>query len=80
MEKVRDAINQDCRTSLKKLAETLNVTYTTVQRIVAEKLSMSKVISRRVPKLLTAEQKETRVQLCQRLIAKYQNDGNYLSV
>ena len=47
------------------ISETLQMTKTTVYRIVTEDLNMRKVCAKLVPKVLTDEQKDMRVLLCQ---------------
>ncbi|XP_011880667.1 PREDICTED: putative uncharacterized protein FLJ37770 [Vollenhovia emeryi] len=77
--RVRDCVNSDRRLSLHLIAETLNMTKTTVYRIVTEDLNMKKVCAKLVPKVLTDEQKDVRVLRCQELLELCENDPNFLN-
>ncbi|XP_039314693.1 protein GVQW3-like [Solenopsis invicta] len=77
--RVRDCLNFDRRLSLQLIAETLNITKTTVFRIVTDDLNMKKVCAKLVPKVLTDAQKNMRVLRCQELLEMCENDPNFLN-
>uniref|UniRef100_A0A8C4RHA2 Mos1 transposase HTH domain-containing protein n=1 Tax=Erpetoichthys calabaricus TaxID=27687 RepID=A0A8C4RHA2_ERPCA len=64
VQRVRDFLKMDQRLSLYQVAEALDLSEATVQRIVTEDLHMRKVCAKLVPRVLTEEQKNNRVK-CQ---------------
>lgn len=78
VENVRKALEEDRRLSLRQLEDTLGIARTTLHRIVTDDLGMKRIVARWVPKLLTNEQKQTRVQVCRQLLNAYHDDEGYL--
>src|SRR5258705_2443891 len=76
---LRDCLKSDRRLSLQWIAETLQMTKTTVYRIVTEDLNMKKVCAKLVPKVLTEEQRDMRVLRCQQLSELCEKDPNFLN-
>ena len=62
---VESMIKDDRRVTVREIAHTLGVGLATVDRIIHEHLSMSKVCARWVPRMLTPEMKDNRVRCCQ---------------
>ena len=63
IEAVNAHIMRDGRITVKRLAEILTISESTVLRIIHDKLGMKKLSARWIPRLLTAEQRYTRIVL-----------------
>lgn len=74
VQRVREVLNSDRRLSLSLLAERVAMPKTTVYRIVTEELQMRKVCAKLVPKVLTDEQKDTRVVRSQEMLELFEDD------
>jgi len=61
VERVRSAINKNRRLTVRELEEDLGIPKTIVSRILTEDLGMSRVIVKFVPRVLTEDQKNSRV-------------------
>ena len=68
--KVRQILLENCRLTVRSIAEQVNVDRETVRKILTEDLDMRKVCGKMVPKELTEEQKQRRVTICQDLLAR----------
>jgi len=67
VEQVRAAVNQDrCRT-IHDLCAEVGIGYGSCQRILTEQLNMHRIAAKFVPKVLTHDQKDSRVAICQEL-------------
>ncbi|KOC69241.1 Putative uncharacterized protein FLJ37770 [Habropoda laboriosa] len=77
VEKIREIIEKDRRRTIEEIVELLGVTLSSVQRILTEDLGMKRVAAKFAPRLLTAEQKQGRVEACCALKEKSQNDQNF---
>jgi len=64
IEKVRDVIRKDRRLGVRAVAEEVNLDRESVRRILREELNLRKVCAKMVPKLLSAEQKDRRKEMC----------------
>ena len=62
--RVQELLDQDRRMTYDELENQSSISRGTLQRIVKEELNMRKVCARWVPRLLTAEQRQNRVDLC----------------
>jgi histone-lysine N-methyltransferase SETMAR len=60
VEKVQQLVMKDRRLTVRQISEELDISKSTVDRILREDLEMTKVAARWVPKLLTADQKVVR--------------------
>lgn len=78
VEKVRAAIVKDSRLTVRELEDELNIPKTIVAEILTEKLGLRRVAAKFVPKVLTAEQKERRLHICDELQATSENDPDFL--
>ena len=78
VQRVREFLNTDRRLSLYQVAEALDLSETTVQRIVTEDLHMRKVCAKLVPRVLTEEQKQNRVLRCEELLQVCEGDPDFL--
>jgi len=59
--KVRHVFRENCRLTVRSIAEQVNIDRETVRKILTEDLDMRKVCAKMVPKELTEEQKQRRV-------------------
>ena len=75
VEEVRALLKEDRRYTLKDLALATGFSVWKMHQIVHEDLGMRKVCARWIPRLLTAEQKERRVEIAEDFICKFKQ-GN----
>ena len=78
MEQVRAAINQDCRRSIHDLCAEVGIGYGSCQRILTEQLNMHQTATKFVPRVLTQDQKDSRVAICQEPKETVKNDPTLL--
>ncbi|XP_074170634.1 COX assembly mitochondrial protein 2 homolog isoform X1 [Rhinolophus sinicus] len=67
---IRRIVCQNRRLTLRSIAEQVNIDRETVRKILTENLGMRKVCAEMVPKELTDEQKQRRVEVCQDLLER----------
>ena len=72
-------IRQDRRRTIRDIAEEMEVGYGTCQRVLTEELGMHRVAAKFVPTILTADQKQQRVNVCTELRHLASNDETFLS-
>ena len=77
VEQVRAAVNQDRRT-IHDLCAEVGIGYGSCQRILTEQLNMHRIAAKFVPRLLTQDQKDSRVAICQELKETVINDPTLL--
>jgi len=77
--KIREKLNEDCRYTIDELSEVTGVSWSSVQRILTQDLGMRRVAAKFVPCLLTEDQQQSRLPVCQDLKRELQNDPNFLS-
>jgi len=77
-ETIQQPVHEDRRRTIKDIA-TINVSYRTVQTILTCDLNMHRIAAKFVPRLLTPEQKEHRVAICQELRQRAVDDPSYMS-
>ncbi|PNF27354.1 BET1-like protein [Cryptotermes secundus] len=77
VEKIREIIKEDRRRTIEEIVELSGVTWSSVQRILTEDLGMKRVAAKFVSRLLTAEQKQGRVEACCALKEESRNDQNF---
>ena len=73
---VNDIIQSNRRVTVDDTARTLSLSVGTAHKIVHDDLGYSKVSCRWVPKMLTAEHKQRRVELSQQCLCRYEKDGD----
>jgi len=76
--KVKGLLDQDRRLSVREVAQELDLCKSTVHTIVTTNLAMRKVCARLVPKVLSDEQKERRVQASRDMLERVESDPNIL--
>jgi len=74
MEEVRAAVNQDRRRTIHDFCAEIGIGYGSCQRILTEQLNMHRFEATFVPRMLTHDQKESRVGICQELKETVIND------
>jgi len=78
VETIRRLVHED-RSTIKDIAAILNVSYGTVQTILTRDLNMCSIAATFVPRLLTPEQQEHRVAICQELCQLALDDPSFMS-
>jgi len=78
IEKVGEIIRQNRPLSIRTVAELINIDKETVRQILLNNFNIKKVCSKMVPRLLTAEQKEIRMNTCADILQNIENDPNLL--
>ena len=63
-------VRENCRLTVRSIAEQVNINRETVRKILTEDLDMRKVCAKMVPKELTEEQKQRRGKICQDLLER----------
>jgi len=63
--KIESKMNEDRRRTIREVAGSVGVSRESVRRILHDELGMNKVSPHLVPRVLTLEQKETRVRVCE---------------
>jgi len=77
--KIHEKLNEDRRYTIDELSEVTGVSWSSVQRILTKDLGMRHVASKLVPRLLTEDQRKSRLTVCQDLKRELENDPNFLS-
>jgi histone-lysine N-methyltransferase SETMAR len=77
--KIREKPNEDRRYTIDELSEVTGVSWSSVQRILTQDLGMRRVAAKFVPRLLTEDQRKSRLAVCQDLKRELENDPNFLS-
>lgn len=76
---VQDVIDSDRRKTVRDVAESAGCSKSTAQRVLTKELRMSHVSARWVPRLLTVEEKLTRVRTSRGFLARCRRDPTFLS-
>jgi hypothetical protein len=64
MLKIRELVNEGHRRTIHELADTVRISYGVRQEIVTENLNMRRIAAKFVPRLLTNDQMQRRVNVC----------------
>ena len=78
IERVKQMVNADRRLTVRMIAEELSINKDTFWSIITENLKMCKVCAKIVHKLLSEDQKQQRVTVCQDIIERLENDPDLL--
>ena len=78
IEKVGEIVQQNRRLSIRAVAELINIDKETVRQILHNNFNMEKVYSKMVPRFLSPEQKEIRMNICAYILQNTENDPNFL--
>lgn len=77
--KIRDLINEDRRLTIRELVQHTGLSFGTIQKILTSDLGMRRISAKFVPRLLTIEQKQHRLDTCHQLQQAVTEDPNYLN-
>ena len=78
VETIRWLVHEDRRITIKEIAAIVNVSYGTVQTILTRDMNMHRIAAKFVPRLLTPEQKEHRVEICEELRQRALDDPSFM--
>lgn len=78
IEKIGKVIREDRRLSIRAVAETVGIDKESVRQILHDNFNMRKVCSKMVPKILTPEQKESRMEICSDILKNIKKDPDLL--
>nr|CAH7754411.1 unnamed protein product [Callosobruchus chinensis] len=79
IEIINALVREDRRRTIDQLCEMSGISWSSVQRILSEDLHMRRVAAKFVPRLLTGEQKERRLQACLELQDQLKEDPEFFS-
>jgi ribosomal protein S25 len=79
IERVRNIVRADRRLSVKKIASEVGISVGSCHSILLNELHMHRVCQHMVPKMLSPEQKETRMTLAGDLLTMADQDSNFLN-
>ena len=74
IEKIGEIVRQNRRLGIRAIAELINIDKETVLQILHNNFNMKKVCSKMVPRLLTPDQKEIRMNICGDILQNIEND------
>ena len=72
--RIKEALNEDRRKTIDELADHFDVRHGAVYYIITNKLKMTKVSARWVPRILSEEDKSVRVQTSKHLLERYERE------
>ena len=72
-------MRENCRITIRELADDLNVSFGSVQSILADELGMRNVSANFVPKVLAAHLKDPQMSIAQHLLECVINDGIFIT-
>ena len=78
VDRVKQMVCADRRLTVRMIAEELSINKDAVWSIITEKLEMRKVCAKMVPKLLSEDQKQQRVTVCQDIIEHLEDNPDLL--
>jgi len=78
VERVRQAVRDDRRMTVRLIASELGMNRDSVWKIITEDLGMRKICAKMVPKLLTDDQKDRRLQVCQDILERLETEPGLL--
>lgn len=76
IERVNELIRGDRRLTVKDIMTSLSIGARAADEIIHDRLGFSKMCARWVPRLLTPDNKETRLNVCADLFERYDNEGD----
>ena len=79
LEKVHNTINADRRRTIVKISKITDLFWSSCQQMLMEDLNMNHVAAKFVPRLLTEDQKNSRLNICYDLREQVRNDPQILS-
>ena len=79
IESVRQIIHEDCRHTIDEVSMLVGISHGTCHKILTEDLKMWRVASKFMPRLLSVDQKQQRLDVCLNLKENAVNDSSFLS-
>lgn len=79
VDRINSLVRANRRLTIRELAEECEISVGSCHEILTEKLKMHRVAAKFVPRLMTDDQKANRVQVCQELLDRSEEDENFLS-
>lgn len=79
IEQVRTLVTEDRRLTVRELVEEIGISIGSVHSILTEDLKMRRVSAKFVPKLLTTEQKQLRLEIAQDMLDSANSNPNFLN-
>jgi len=80
IEQMHDMVLDDRRMKVREIADTIGISKKRVGYILHEELDMKKLCTRRVPRLLTADQKRTRMKISEQCLERFNKNKTDLLV
>ena len=77
--RIQELVHQDRRQTIHNIAEEVGIGYGTCQRVLTEELGMHCAAAKFLPRILTDDQKQQRVNICTELCQLASNDETFLS-
>jgi hypothetical protein len=78
VERVRDVIRRNRHLTVREVADEVGIGIESCHKIITEKLQLRRVSAKFVPRLLTDDQRENRVEISQELLANGKGNENFL--
>ena len=75
IQQAREMVLANRRVAIDEIACSVQISYGSAYQIIHDELRFHKLCARWVPKQLTAEHKRKRVEICQHLLDRYNNEG-----
>jgi histone-lysine N-methyltransferase SETMAR len=69
----------DRRIELKRIAQTVKISYERVHHVIHVDLDMKKISAKWIPKCLDADQKRARVEASRSICTRFEEDADFLS-
>lgn len=79
IEKIRQLIHEDRRRTIREICDMVGIGYGICQAILTENLNMHRIAAKFVPRLLTFDQKQRRLDVCQELRDTANGDPTFIS-
>jgi hypothetical protein len=79
VEKIRELIHEERRRTIHELADAGGISFGICQEIITENLNMRRISAKFVPRLLTNDQKQRRINVCLELQDKAKEDRIFIS-
>lgn len=75
IQQAREMVLANRRVTIDNVASSLQISHGSAYKVIHDELNFHKICARWVPRELTAEHKRKRVEICQRLLDRYNNEG-----
>jgi len=76
--KIKDIVLSNCRITLRKVADEVNISYGSCEAIFTDILGLKRVAAKFILKLLNFEQKQNRKNIAEQMLAEVTNDPEML--